>query len=60
MTLSLPTLLWTCFGVGFVLQILGCATCLVDPYRQCLHDRSALTVVVHVGRRRREKSGGDR
>jgi uncharacterized RDD family membrane protein YckC len=49
-TLGLPTLLWTCFGVGFVLQFINCVWAVIDrPLRQALHDKSAVTVVVAVG-----------
>jgi uncharacterized RDD family membrane protein YckC len=49
-TLGLPTLFWTC-GVGFLLQIIDCLFVAIDrPLRQALHDKSAQTVVVHVGR----------
>jgi uncharacterized RDD family membrane protein YckC len=47
--LGLPTLLWTC-GIGFVLQFFDCLYVLIDrPLHQALHDKSAATVVVHVG-----------
>ncbi|HEY2948019.1 MAG TPA: RDD family protein [Micromonosporaceae bacterium] len=50
-TLGLPTLFWTCFGIGFVLQIVDCFFVAIDrPLRQALHDKSARTAVVHVGR----------
>ncbi len=46
-TLGLPTLLWTCFGLGFVLQFIDCLWAAVDrPMHQALHDKSAVTVVV--------------
>jgi uncharacterized RDD family membrane protein YckC len=48
-TLGLPTLLWTCFGIGFALQFVDCFYATVDrPMRQALHDKSARTVVVQV------------
>jgi uncharacterized RDD family membrane protein YckC len=50
-TLGLPTLFWSCFGLGFVLQVIDCFFVAVDrPLRQALHDKSAQTVVVHIGR----------
>ncbi|GAA0931802.1 hypothetical protein GCM10009558_044860 [Virgisporangium aurantiacum] len=46
-TLGLPTLLWTCFGLGFVLQFVDCLWAAIDrPMHQALHDKSAVTVVV--------------
>ncbi|GIJ51266.1 hypothetical protein Val02_81520 [Virgisporangium aliadipatigenens] len=48
-TLGLPTLLWTCFGLGFLLQLVDVLWAVVDrPLRQALHDKSAQTVVVSV------------
>jgi uncharacterized RDD family membrane protein YckC len=48
-TLGLPTLFWIC-GIGILLQIIDCFVLTVDrPLRQALHDKSAHTVVVHVG-----------
>lgn len=50
-TLGLPTLLWTCCGVGFLLQLIDCLALTIDrPLHQALHDKSANTVVVHVER----------
>jgi uncharacterized RDD family membrane protein YckC len=47
--LGLPTLLWTC-GVGFVLQLVDSLSPLVDwPLHRAFHDRSAGTIVVHIG-----------
>jgi uncharacterized RDD family membrane protein YckC len=49
-TMGLPTLLWCC-GIGFLLQFVDALFVAVDrPLHQALHDKSALTVVVHVGR----------
>jgi uncharacterized RDD family membrane protein YckC len=49
-TLGLPTLLWTCFGLGFLLQFLDCLWVAIDrPLHQALHDKSAATVVVDIG-----------
>ena len=46
-TIGLPTLLWTCFGLGFVLQLIDCLWAALDrPMHQALHDKSAVTVVV--------------
>jgi uncharacterized RDD family membrane protein YckC len=54
-TLGLPTLFWTCFGLGFVMQIVDCFFVAIDrPLRQALHDKSAHTAVVHVGRAAKE------
>lgn len=48
-TLGLPTLLWTCCGIGFVLQFVDAVYLLADrPLQQALHDKSARTVVVRV------------
>jgi RDD family protein len=53
--LGLPTLLWTCFGIGFVLQIVDCLWVAIDrPLHQALHDKSAVTVVVDIGQSRGE------
>jgi uncharacterized RDD family membrane protein YckC len=50
-TMGLPTLLWSCCGIGFVLQFVDALFVAFDrPLHQALHDKSALTVVVHVGR----------
>nr|MDT0662705.1 RDD family protein [Micromonospora sp. DSM 115978] len=49
--LGLPTFLWGCCGVGFLLQLVDCAFPLFDrPLRQALHDKRAATVVVQVPR----------
>jgi uncharacterized RDD family membrane protein YckC len=49
-TMGLPTLLWCC-GIGFVLQFVDALFVAFDrPLHQALHDKSALTVVVNVGR----------
>jgi uncharacterized RDD family membrane protein YckC len=49
-TLGLPTLLWPCCGIGFVLQFVDVVYLLADrPLWQALHDKSARTVVVRVG-----------
>jgi uncharacterized RDD family membrane protein YckC len=47
--LGLPTLLWSCWGIGFLLQIIDCLFVAIDrPLRQALHDKAANTVVVRV------------
>ncbi len=52
--LGLPTLLWLC-GIGFVLQFFDCLYVLIDrPLHQALHDKSAATIVVQVGRSTKE------
>lgn len=46
-TLALPTFLWYCCGIGFLLQLIDCAFPLFDrTLRQALHDKRAQTVVV--------------
>jgi uncharacterized RDD family membrane protein YckC len=48
-TMGLPVLLWWCFGLGFVLQLVDILFALVDrPLQQALHDKSAHTVVISV------------
>ncbi|RZT81476.1 RDD family protein [Micromonospora violae] len=48
-TLGLPTLLWSCAGLGLVLQLVDALSPLFDhPLRQALHDKRAQTVVVEV------------
>lgn len=55
--MGLPTLLWIC-GIGFVLQFIDCLFAVLDPkLHQALHDRSAGTVVVHIGRSRAGAEG---
>jgi uncharacterized RDD family membrane protein YckC len=45
--LGLPTLLWWCYGVGFLIQFFDCLFVALDrPLHQALHDKSAGTVVV--------------
>jgi uncharacterized RDD family membrane protein YckC len=47
--LGVPTLLWGCCGIGFLLQLIDCGYVLFDqPLHQALHDKSARTVVVKV------------
>jgi uncharacterized RDD family membrane protein YckC len=46
-TIGLPTLIWPCYGVGFVLQFVDVIWPTFDrPMHQALHDKSAVTVVV--------------
>lgn len=46
-TMGLPTLLWWCFGIGLLLQLVDAAFTFVDrPLHQALHDKSAHTAVV--------------
>jgi uncharacterized RDD family membrane protein YckC len=48
-TMGLPVLLWPCFGIGFVLQVVDVVFALVDrPLQQALHDKSSHTVVISV------------
>lgn len=48
-TMGLPTLLWWCFGIGFLLQLVDVLFAVFDrPLQQALHDKSALTAVVSV------------
>lgn len=45
------TLLWPCFGAGFLIQFVDCLFVVIDrPLGQALHDKRAATVVVRVGR----------
>ncbi|WP_460845882.1 RDD family protein [Phytohabitans suffuscus] len=47
--MGLPTFLWSCFCVGFILQLVDCIFPFFDrPLYQALHDKSAQTVVVEV------------
>lgn len=49
--LGLPALLWTCYGVGFLFQAADLLVGIIDrPLHQALHDKSAGTVVVRVGK----------
>jgi uncharacterized RDD family membrane protein YckC len=55
--LGLPTMLWYCCGIGFVLQLVDCLFVAIDrPLRQALHDKAAGTVVVKVGRSQRNSA----
>jgi uncharacterized RDD family membrane protein YckC len=52
--LGLPMLLWTC-GLGFILQLMdSISPAWGGPLHMAMHDRSAQTVVVQVGRRGHE------
>jgi len=58
--LGLPTLLWPCYGIGFLLQALDCMFVLIDrPLRQALHDKAAGTVVVQLSGPPTTVSAGD-
>jgi uncharacterized RDD family membrane protein YckC len=53
--LGLPVLLYTCCGIGFVLQLVDAISpVLGGPLHLAFHDRAAGTVVVHSGRKGRE------
>jgi uncharacterized RDD family membrane protein YckC len=55
--MGLPTLLWSFCGIGFVLQFFDCVFVAFDrPLHQALHDKSAATVVVRIGRPARRGS----
>jgi len=52
--MGIPVLLWSCLGVGFLLQFLDCLFVAIDrPLHQAWHDKSAATVVVEVPRPRK-------
>jgi uncharacterized RDD family membrane protein YckC len=63
--MGFPTLLWWCFGIGFLVQLVDAMFVLFDrPLYQALHDKSAHTAVVAVpeeGDRSRtpQKEGSD-
>ncbi|GAB3967805.1 RDD family protein [Plantactinospora veratri] len=45
--LGLPVFLWSCCGIGFLIQLVDCALAFFDrPLRQSLHDKRGQTVVV--------------
>ncbi len=49
--LGLPTMLWYCFCVGLLLQLVDCLFVATDrPLHQAIHDKAAGTVVVRVTR----------
>ncbi len=49
--MGLPVLLWSCLGLGFLLQLVDSVSpTFGGPLRLALHDRGARTVVVHSGR----------
>ena len=53
--LGIPVVMWSC-GIGFLLQFVdSLSPVLGGPLQLAMHDRSALTVVVHSGRRGHEK-----
>jgi uncharacterized RDD family membrane protein YckC len=53
--LGIPVFLWSCVGVGFLLQFVDALSpTLGGPLNLALHDRSAATVVVRSGRRGHE------
>ncbi|MEU4679736.1 RDD family protein [Micromonospora sp. NPDC023737] len=46
---GVPTLLWCCFGLGLLIQLIDALSPLFDhPLRQALHDKRAQTVVVQL------------
>jgi uncharacterized RDD family membrane protein YckC len=48
-TMGFPTLLWYCFGIGLLLQLLDALYVVFDrPLHQALHDKSAHTAVINV------------
>jgi uncharacterized RDD family membrane protein YckC len=52
--MGIPTLFWSCLGLGFLLQFIDSVFILFDrPLRQALHDKGAATVVVEVPRARK-------
>ncbi len=53
--LGVPVIFWSCFGVGFVLQLIdSLSPALGGPLNLALHDRTAATVVIRSGRRGHE------
>ncbi len=49
--LGIPVFLWSCFGLGFLLQFIDSVSPAAGgPLKLALHDRSAATVVVRSGR----------
>jgi len=56
--LGLPVFLWSCCGIGFLIQLVDCALPLFDrPLRQALHDKRGQTVVVRVPRQPTSPAG---
>jgi uncharacterized RDD family membrane protein YckC len=50
--LGLPVLLYTCCGIGFLLQLVDALSpTFGGPRHLAFHDRAAATVVVHIGRK---------
>jgi uncharacterized RDD family membrane protein YckC len=57
--LGLPTMFWWCYGVGLLFQFFDCLFVVLDrPLHQALHDKSAGTVVVQVGRSTESSGAG--
>jgi hypothetical protein len=57
--LGLPVLLYTCCGIGFVLQFVDAISPVFGgPLHLAFHDRSAGTVVVHSGRKNSARTPG--
>ncbi|WP_422772151.1 RDD family protein [Plantactinospora sp. WMMC1484] len=47
--LGLPVFLWSCCGIGFLIQLVDCALAFFDrPLRQSLHDKRGQTAVVRL------------
>jgi uncharacterized RDD family membrane protein YckC len=58
-TLGLPVLLWTCCGIGFLIQLLVSLSPIWNkPLHLAMHDRAAGTVVVTVPRGTEKTDGG--
>lgn len=59
--LGLPTLFWTCFGVGFLIQLIVSISPTLDwPLHRGLHDKWAGTLVVRLGERQPAESQENR
>jgi uncharacterized RDD family membrane protein YckC len=57
--LGLPVFLWSCCGIGFLIQLVDCALPFFDrPLRQALHDKRGQTVVVRLPRQSDTPSTG--
>lgn len=57
--LALPTILWQCCGIGFLLQLADCLFVVIDrQLHQAVHDKSAATVVVHIRHGRQQHAPG--
>ncbi len=49
--LGIPTLFWSCCGIGLLIQLFDCFSVVIDlPLHQALHDKGAATVVVRTNR----------